>query len=37
MIDISHAGTRTRVGRVRADYPSQLDYMGLKQYIQSYL
>ena len=26
---ISHAGTRTRVYRVKADYPNHLDYMGL--------
>jgi hypothetical protein len=25
---ISHAGTRTRVYRVKADYPNHLDYMG---------
>ena len=24
----SHAGNRTRIGRVRACYPNQLDYMG---------
>ena len=26
--EISHAGNRTRIGRVRACYPNQLDYMG---------
>ena len=25
----SHTGNRTRIGRVRACYPNQLDYMGL--------
>jgi hypothetical protein len=25
---VSHAGTRTRVYRVKADYPNHLDYMG---------
>ena len=25
---ISHTGNRTRIGRVRACYPNQLDYMG---------
>ena len=26
--ETSHAGNRTRIGRVRACYPNQLDYMG---------
>ena len=26
---ISDAGTRTRVARVKAEYPNQLDYIGL--------
>ena len=25
----SHTGTRTRVARVKAEYPNHLDYMGL--------
>ena len=25
---MSHTGNRTRIGRVRACYPNQLDYMG---------
>ena len=28
----SHAGTLTRVARVRAEYPNQLDYMGYQEF-----
>ena len=31
-LDISATGTRTRVARVRAEYPNQLDYSGSRKY-----
>ena len=33
----SHAETRTRVNRVKADYPNRLDYMGIMKVYCGYL